>query len=186
MRKGERMKMVSIIDGVFWGVLLICLGVWFIVRRYVPVQIPIVRIIFAVFFIYLGVRVLAHGPGFRDRNTAVFSDTVMEYNDVPGARKNDYNVIFGTSVVDLTGVTVASETIRQEVNVIFGSGTLKIKAGTPVRVDMSSAFGTVEAPNGSSVAFGDNVYVTPEYKDGEKHLRVRANTVFGKLRIVEQ
>jgi len=180
------MKMVSIIDGVFWGVLFISLGVWFIVRRYVPFHIPIVRIIFAVFFIYLGVRVLVHGPGFHDRNTTVFSDATMEYVEENGARKNDYNVVFGASVVDLTAVAVTTETIRQEVNVVFGSGTLKIKSGTPVRVDMSSAFGTVEAPNGNAVAFGENVYVTPAYKEGEKHLRVRANTVFGKLKIVEQ
>lgn len=180
------MKMVSIIDGVFWGVLFISLGVWFIVRRYVPVQIPIVRIVFAVFFVYLGVRILTHGPGFRDRNTAVFSDTTMMFEAGPGTRGKPYNVLFGRSVVDLTGVTVAGETIDQEVNVIFGSGTLRIKAATPTRVDMSSAFGTVEAPNGNAVAFGDNVYLTQAYKEGEKHLRVRANTVFGKLKIEEQ
>ena len=74
------MKMVSLIDGIFWGVLLIVVGVWFLVRRYVPVHIPVVRVIIAVLFVYIGVRVLVRGPVVHDRNTVVFSDsTVLHY-----------------------------------------------------------------------------------------------------------
>ena len=43
------MKMVSLIDGVFWGVLLIVVGVWFLVRRYVPFHIPLFRVIIALY-----------------------------------------------------------------------------------------------------------------------------------------
>ncbi|HYW81970.1 MAG TPA: hypothetical protein VFB30_01865, partial [Spirochaetia bacterium] len=75
-------------------------------------------------------------------------------------------------------------TVRTEVNVVFGSGTLRLNPAMPVRVNMSSAFGTVEAPGGRSIAFGDMVYTSPSYKDGAPALEVHATAVFGRLTIL--
>jgi len=177
------MKMVGIIDGVFWGIALIALGAWFLVRQYVPVHIPVFRIIVALFFVYLGVRVLVHGPVIRDRdhnNTVVFSDSTIPYSPDNG---RDYNVIFSNGTIDLSGVQVTSTSVRTEVNVVFGAGTLRINRAAPVRVRMSSAFGTVEAPSGRSVAFGDAVYTTDSYREGAPALEIRATSVFGRLAI---
>ena len=138
------MKMVSLIDGIFWGVLLIIVGVWFLVRRYVPVHIPVIRVIIAVLFVYLGVRVLVRGPVVQDRNTMIFSDsTALHYTPDRG---RDYNVIFSRGDVDLTTVAVSATSIRAEVNVVFGNATLHINPATPAKVKMTSAFGTVDAP----------------------------------------
>ena len=176
------MKMVGILDGVFWGIALIALGVWFLVRQYVPVHILVFRIIVALFFVYLGVRVLVHGPVIRDRdhNTVVFSDSTIPYSPDNG---RDYNVIFSNGTIDLSGVQISSSTVRTEVNVVFGAGTLRINRAAPVRIRMSSAFGTVEAPSGHSVAFGDSVYTTDSYRDGAPALEIRATSVFGRLAI---
>lgn len=175
------MKMVNLIDGIFWGVLLIALGVWFLVRRYVPVNIPVIRIIIAVFFVYLGVRVLIRGPSIRDKNTVVFSQSEMSYGT--GEKGNEYNLIFSSGRVDLSGVPVDERSVSAEVNVIFGSGTLRLSSTVPARVHMSAAFGSIHAPNGRSVAFGDTVYTTPAYKEGAPALEVKAAAVFGSLRI---
>jgi hypothetical protein len=174
------MKMVSLVDGIFWGVLLIALGVWFIVRRYVPVHIPAIRIIVAVLLVYVGIRVLVHGPFVHDRNTMVFGQSTMQFSPDHG---KDYNVIFSTSTVDLSGVTLSGSPVRTQVNVVFGNATLRLNPSVPARVSMSSAFGTVEAPNGRSVAFGDTVYTTASYKDGAPALEVHATAVFGRLLI---
>ncbi len=169
------------VDGVFWGALLIILGVWFIVRRSVPVHIPVIRIIVAVLFVYAGVRILARGPVSTDRNTAVFSESTMSYS--PG-RGREYNLIFSSGAVDLSQAAPSGASIHAEVNVIFGSGTLRINPSQPVRVDMSSAFGTVDSPNGRSVAFGDMVYTTPSYHEGAPALEIHATAVFGRLAIL--
>ena len=66
------MRMVSFIDAVFWGVLLIVLGALLIVRKYVPFNLPVGRIIVALIFVYLGVRIIVRGPMVRDENTVVF------------------------------------------------------------------------------------------------------------------
>ncbi len=175
--------MVSLIDGVFWGVLLIVVGVWFLVRRFIPFQIPLFRVIIAVIFVYIGIRVLVRGPmpALHDRNTMVFSESSLQWSPSHG---RDYNVIFSSGNVDLSGVQLAGSNIRTEVNVVFGSGTLRLNPAMPVRVNMSSAFGTVEAPGGRSIAFGDTVYTTPSYKDGAPALEVHATAVFGRLTIL--
>ncbi len=167
---------MSLIDGIFWGALLIVLGVWFLVRRYVPVHIPVIRILIAALFVYVGIRVLVRGPVVRDRNTAVFSESTLQY--APG-RDRDYNLVFSSGTIDLSDASTADT--RLQVNVVFGSGVLRIDPGKPVRVDMSSAFGEVEAPNGRSVAFGDTVYTTPGYREGAPALHVHATAVFGRL-----
>ena len=174
------MKMATIIDGIFWGVLLIVVGVWFLVRNSLPVHIPIVRVIIAVVLIYAGIRVLVLRPVIRDSNTIVFSESSLTYSPAHG---RDYNIIFSSGSVDLSDVTLAEGSVKTEVNVVFGNGTLRINQSQPVRVSMSSAFGTVESPNGRSVAFGDAEYTTPSYKDGAPALQIHATAVFGKLTI---
>jgi predicted membrane protein len=172
------MKMVTVFDGVFWGVVLIAVGIWFLVRRYVPVHVPVIRIIVAVIFVYIGIRVLIQGPVIQDRNTMVFSQSTIPYAPENG---RDYNVIFSSGTVDLTGAVVGETGSRAEVNVVFGTGVLRLDPRLPVHVRMSSAFGSIEAPNGQTVAFGDSDYRTPAFKEGSPALEVHATAVFGRL-----
>jgi len=162
----------------------VALGAWLIVRRSVPVHIPVIRIVVAALFVYLGVRVLVGSPVVTDRTTAVFSQSAMSWAPDRG---REYNLIFSRGSVDLSRASSPSatggRTIRAEVNVVFGSGTLRIDRSAPVRVTMSSAFGTVEAPDGRTVSFGDLSYVTPSWREGAPALEVHATTVFGRLAI---
>lgn len=170
--------MLSLFDGVFWGIVLILVGVWFLLRRLIPAQIPVLRIVVAALLIYVGIRVLVNGPLGRPGHAAFFSESHMRYS--PGWAR-DYNIIFGRGSVDLSDVTAGSASVRTEVNVIFGSGVLRVDPSKPLRIDMSSAFGAVEAPGGRSVSFGDTVYTSPSYHDGEAALEIHATAVFGRL-----
>ena len=172
--------MPSLIDGIFWGVLLIAVGVWFILRRMLPFHLPIVRLIIAVLFVYVGIRVLVRGP-LADRGpVAAFSASHQRYT---AGWDRDYNVIFGSGDVDLSTATPGPATIVTRVNVVFGSGVLRINPALPVRIDMSAAFGSIIAPDGRSVSFGDTVYTSAAYRDGEPALVVHAAAVFGRLAI---
>ncbi|HVP18886.1 MAG TPA: hypothetical protein VMU36_07800 [Spirochaetia bacterium] len=170
--------MPSLIDGIFWGILLIMVGVWFILRRFLPFHIPVVRLIIAILFIYVGIRLLVRGPGTT--TAPVFSESHQRYT--PGWDR-DYNIIFASGDVDLTGVTLDGASLRTRVNVVFGSGILRVNLKLPVRVDMSAAFGAVDAPDGRSVSFGDSVYTTGTYHDGSPALVIHATAVFGRLLI---
>jgi hypothetical protein len=173
--------MLSMVDGIFWGVFLVALGAWLIVRRSIPVHIPVIRIIVAALFIWVGVRALAGSPVVTDRNTAVFTQSAMAWSP---DRSREYNLIFSSGSVDLSRAAPGAKSIRADVNVVFGSGTLRINASAPVRVTMSSAFGTVVSPEGRSVAFGDQSYATPSWREGTPALEIHATAVFGRLNIV--
>ena len=172
------MRMVSLIDAVFWGVLLIVLGALLIVKRYVPFELPVGRIIVALVFVYLGVRIILRGPTVRDENTVVFgSRTTL----AGGGGSRDYNVIFGSGDVDFT--SLAPDNTTREVNVVFGSGTLRVAPDAPVQIRMSSVFGSVRAPDGATVSFGDRTWTSPAYREGSPALRIKAAAVFGSLAI---
>jgi len=173
------MRMFSLIDAVFWGVLLIAAGVLLIVKKYVPFSLPVGRIIVALVFVYLGVRIIVHGPTVREENTVVFGSRTMLSGETRGSR--DYNVIFGSGDIDLTGLPADDAT--REVNVIFGSGTLRVNPDAPVHIRMSSVFGSVRAPDGSTVSFGDRTWTSPAYREGSPALRIKAAAVFGSLSI---
>ncbi len=173
--------MLSMVDGIFWGVFLVALGVWLIVRRSFPVRIPVIRILVAALFIWVGLRVLVGNPVVTDRNTAVFAPSAMTWS---ADRSREYNLIFSSGSVDLSAAAPGEKSIRAEVNVVFGSGTLRINRSAPVRVTMSSAFGTVMSPEGRSVAFGDLIYATPSWREGSPALEIHATAVFGRLSII--
>ncbi len=71
----------------------------------------------------------------------------------------------------------------REVNVIFGSGILRVNPETPVKISMSSVFGSVRAPDGSTVSFGDRTWTSAAYREGSPALRIKAAAVFGSLSI---
>jgi hypothetical protein len=168
--------MPALFDGIFWGVLLIAVGVWFILRRFFPFHVPVLRLIVAVVFVYLGIRVLVHGQ--LAGHPGPFFESRQRY---AAGWDRDYNVIFGNGDVDLTSVALGSSIVGAQVNVVFGSGVLHVNPALPVRIDMSAAFGTVEAPDGRSVSFGDTLYTSPSYRDDAPALVVRAVAVFGRL-----
>ena len=174
------MKMVSLVDGIFWGIVLIGLGAWFLLRHALPVRIGLFRILVAALLVWFGIRILIHGPVIRDGDTIVFGQSHLEY---PPRGEKGYNVIFSNGTIDLTGIRLSGSDIRTEVNVIFGAGTLRIDPSKPVRVDMTSAFGSVESPDGRAVAFGDSVYTSPAYAKGAPAIEIHAVAVFGRLSI---
>jgi hypothetical protein len=170
-------------NGIFWGLLLVIVGVWIMIRRYVPVHIPLGRVIVALIFVYVGVWVLVTGPAIRGRNTIVFSDSRMDYT--LDNRGSDYNIVFSRGAVDLSTYVPSGGSVDKEVNVVFGTGTLRINSSVPVRVDMTGVFGTVRSPNGTTTSFRDSVYTTPAYREGADALRIKATAVFGTLYVEE-
>jgi hypothetical protein len=173
------MRMGSIVDAVFWGVLLIVAGTLLIVRKYVPFNLPVGRIMVALIFVYLGVRIIVGGTALRDENTVVFGSRTTLAGDAGGSR--DYNVIFGSGDIDFRELPAGDAT--REVNVIFGSGTLRVNPDTPVQIRMSSVFGSVRGPDGQTVSFGDRTWTSASYREGVPALRVKAAAVFGSLAI---
>ena len=163
----------------FWGFIIVLVGLSILLREIFHIHIPFVRILFGFILVYWGVKMIAGGFGRSwSSNSVVFNESNMSYDD----SKKDYNVIFGSSTIDLFKM---ENKVGQkiEVNVVFGNGTLIINDSIPTLVEISSAFGSAQAPDKSVNALGKTSYTTSTYKDGEPCVFIKASVVFGRLEI---
>ncbi|MHB9156255.1 MAG: YitT family protein [Endomicrobiales bacterium] len=169
-------------NGFFWGSLLIALGALIILKVLFNIDIPVFRILFALLLIYLGVKVLVGGP-FCCRARGVVPPAGPA-TGAPGAAQNEYHVLFGKGVIDLTGVSVEQGTVRKNLDTVFGSSVVRIDPAMPVEITVNAVFAGARMPDGNLISFGKYTYRSPGFKEGANALMVDASVVFGGLDII--
>lgn len=199
------MRALHIVDAVFWGGALIVVGILLITGHIAAVKFSWWRILIAIFFFYIGVRVLVGGfvPHSAPKGSVIlseekveYSSDIKEYNAIFGNAKFDLsefgkdekknaakvNAIFASADASLLGVELARDA-KLEANAIFGKAVIRIPKGVPYIVNASAAFGHALTPKHASIAFGE----TTEASGGEGYaLTIKASAVFGALEIVEE
>jgi hypothetical protein len=171
--------MSFVFSGLFWGTIVVLIGLTIILNGVLGIRIPMVRIILGLLLIYWGVSLLA-GMSFRRMSgTTAFRET--EVTNAEASGKQD--VLFGKATIDLTGVQLKPGVNRYEVNTVFGHSVIRLSPATPAKVVVSSAFGGVRLPDGSNVAFGENTWRSPTFKEDSAYLYVKAAVVFGGTEI---
>ncbi len=185
MKEEKNMRMGFIFSEIFWGLLLVVLGLAAILRSF-DIHIPIFRLIVAFFLIYLGVSMLLGTPMFdfnyRDAGpgNVIFREAQITAEDF---REDEINFIFGSGEVDFRGIP-AEEIQTREINVIFGSTTLILDPEQLVEFDISSVFGSARLPDGNSISFGDYNYRSPGLEAETAELMMDLSVVFGSLEII--
>lgn len=176
------MKMGIIFSAVLWGTFFILLGLSVILKHTFHVDIPVIRIFFGLFLVYLGIQVIAGGSRHPMGSSC---DVVFREGKVlADAKSGEYNVIFASGLVDLTGLEVKDKDVFLKTNTIFGSSKVKLKAGVPALVKTTSAFGAARTPDGNTAAFGNSVFKTKAYQEGKPHLEVEVAVVFGDCQVI--
>jgi hypothetical protein len=169
--------------GFFGGLALILIGLAIIFR--VVFDVNLFRIILAVVVILFGVRILLGKNWISERSKkerdAFFSDRT--YRESP-KDNTGYNVIFGKSVYDFTGMdTQMHETVKIKVDVVFGAAIIKINPDMPVKIKSEAVFGGSRMPDGNTVAFGSISYNTDSFKRDAPHFYIESNVVFGGIEV---
>ncbi len=178
------MRMGLMFSGIFWGALLILFGVLVILKAVFGINLPIFRILFAIFLIYLGIKVLVGEPWPRhEKNVTMFEEGNIDAN---AEASNEYSVVFGRSIIDLSGIAVTDKTKSVKVNTVFGDAVIKINPEAPVKVVINSAFAGARTPDGNIISFGKYKYTTKAYKETLPCLLVEADVVFGGLEVVNK
>jgi len=166
-------------SGVFWGVVLIILGLSVIINMIFHVHIPVFRILFALLIIYVGIRVLT-GGGFHpfkpDKNTIMFGETTV--NEL---LLKQYNVIFGKGNFDLSKAKAADGTVT--INTIFAASEIVLPPGVPAKLAVDSAFAGAQLPDGNTVSFGSSVWKTAGFDESKPHISLKISVVFGGLQV---
>lgn len=169
------------------GVIFILMGISVLIKLVFNVDIPLFKIAFAGFLIYLGIKVLVGG------NFHIFNEHQDEETVVFGEKKatnlksnKEYNVIFGSGVFDLSHYEFPDSTdVHVKLNTIFGGSKLILNKNIPVQISASSVFGGAIMPDGNSAAFG-----SVHYKSGgdtlvsSPTLYIETNTIFGGLKVI--
>ena len=171
------MKMSS---SIFWGIILILIGLSLILKVVFHVDFPFFKFLFAFFLIYLGIRIFI-GKDFRlfsdagDEQTVIFSQRTITRVE----NGKEYNVIFGNGIFDLRNFQDSTdEKTEIKLNTIFGSSEVLVSDSVSLEIKAHTVFAGSKMPDGNTTAFGESGYSTRGYTQ-KPDLRIESNTVFG-------
>ncbi len=169
--------------GLFWGVLLVLIGLAAIFR--VLFDVNLFGVLFAFFLIFVGVSMLVGKPWMfrihKEENVNMFEERSITDQPKDNA---EYNVIFGRSVYDFRNITFPdNEPIRIKVNTVFGNSVIRISKNTPVKIKSDAVFAGATMPDGNTVAFGSIQFSTDTFGVALNQLIIDAPVVFGALQV---
>ncbi len=167
--------------GLFWGIILIIIGLSIIFR--IVFDINMFRVVIGVLLIFFGIKVLI-GKNFF--HTSRGSDVIFNQQKVTtlAGSNTEYNVIFGKAIYDLRDIEIIGKSkVRVELNAVFGSAELILNRDIPVKIQAESVFGKTLLPNGNSTSFGTIYYTSENAADSSSYLQVKASSVFGNIEI---
>jgi len=173
--------------GVFWGIILILIGLALVIKVVFRVDFPVFKVILAFIFIYLGVRMLmgSFGIGWfnhshEERNAMFGEKYVCDFDE----GQNQFNAIFGKTTIDLRDTALLDKNARMEVNVVFGGAEILLNKEIPYKIKFDVAFGGAQLPDGDNAGgFGSNVFTTPNFTENQPYVYIKASIVFGGMEI---
>jgi predicted membrane protein len=171
--------------GLFWGLILIVIGLSIIFK--VVFGISIMRIIIAVVFILIGLKILIGKSSVNissNESDVIFGDRVFKEFPVTNT---EYNTIFGKSTYNFKDASIPTDKhIELEFNTIFGNSTLILPPGLPVRIKGEAVFGAVKLPNENTAVFGDADYKSDHDSTMTDFVTIKASAVFGNMDIIQK
>lgn len=174
--------MCCLSSGIFWGVIIVIIGIVVIINVIFGTKIPIFPLIFGLLLIYFGVKIITGMSCRRSPKTVIFEEKKIETTTASGK----YDVIFGKSVIDLTKTELKEGVSKVKINTVFGSSVIKINPTMPVKIKATSAFGSAQMPDQTMVGFGEYTYKSDSYKqsDQKNYLLIDLHVVFGSAEVV--
>ena len=170
--------------GLFWGVLLILIGIGIVLRVVFNINFPLVKFFIAFFFIFIGIKLLVGNFGFwhghSSENTTIFGESKIDGLD---EKFREHNIIFGSSVIDIRDIDLSGGPKKIKINTIFGGSILKMNEDTPVKIKTDAAFANSKLPNGNTAAFGTGRYKSENFNKDTAHLYIEADVVFGSFEV---
>ncbi len=171
---------------VFWGSLLIILGVTLVIKVIFNIDFPVFKILVAAFFVFLGIWILFGSFGRVNirsgPNDVLFSE---RYYQAPFDQP-EYNVVFGKGVFDFTNVDLSEGSKNVKIGTIFSASQIKISKDMPVEISADAVFAGAELPDGNTAVFGSATYVTDSYQPDSAHLKIKLDVVFGGVQVTKQ
>ncbi|MCF8304565.1 MAG: cell wall-active antibiotics response protein [Bacteroidales bacterium] len=171
-------------SGLFWGLLLIVLGLLFFADSYWYFDINVFKVFVGIALVILGIWIMNSfkGSGYHkgeSESSTIFSDADMQY--VPGQQK--YSVVFGSSTLDLSGINPQTDKMV-ELSCVFGEFHIKLNPETNFEIVSNAAFGSIRMPNHTkSPGVGSSSFNSPALDRSKAFTTIKIDVVFGEARI---
>jgi predicted membrane protein len=178
--------------GMFWSLFFISLGVLLLIQRTLSVDIPIARIFFGLFLIYIGVKIVFGSFGIEiNRGKVNKISTSTEFVFSSGAFKlyeqdktnKKFSTIFGNSTLDLTDLSKMATDDQIKVENIFSKTKIKTPSDYELNIKSNLVFGNIKVRGQKLGSFGDADFKTPNYSNSSKKLNLVIDSVFGEVEI---
>jgi len=168
---------------IFWGALLIVIGIALVIKVVFNIDFPVFKIIVAFLFVYIGIRILFGSFGMSQFKTGP-NDTLFgeRYFNSP-YEHGEYNVVFGKGVFDFTDVDLTKGTKEVKLGTVFGGTIIKIDPEMPVKIVADAVFAGAELPDGNTAVFGTSSYISDSYVSDSAHLFIKLDVVFGGVQV---
>ena len=162
-------------SGLFWGVIIIVLGVAILVKHIFNLDFPVVKVVLGVALILFGLKVLVFkgsNPVCKpdDKNNVVFGERTMYYS----VDNNEYNSVFSSTVLNITKLDSAQDN-KIKVTCVFGNMKIIINKQTKLIIDSDVVFGSISNPNDNTESDSNQIV-----------LKMKAEAVFGNIKIVRE
>ncbi len=170
--------------GMFWGIVLIIIGISIVMKALFDIS--VFRVIFAVFLILFGIKILVGKSAFNfstKHTEAIFND--KSYYEFP-MNDTEYSTVFGKSIFDFRDAPIpTSKYLKLEFNTVFGDTEIRLPEGLPVKIKASAVFGSAKLPNNNTAVFGETTYVSDHDTTAADFVHIEVNTVFGNTEIFQ-
>ncbi len=171
--------------GLLIGALIMLWGLGIIINVVFHINIPIFKILFGLFLVYIGFKII-FGSSFSCPRVYWHSrDAVFSHRTYQGlhGESNEYNAVFGKAMVDLRGVELKEKVTRIKVAAVFGNAEVILDKNMPVRIKVDTVLGEVKLPQNVAGAFGSAYYQSQDFDENKNYLLIDASSVFGGVDI---
>lgn len=172
-------------SGLFWGLLLILLGVLFFANDYLEVNVNIFRVFAGISLVIIGIWLVNtfRGVGYQQterESTTLFSEADMHY--IPGQQK--YSVVFGSSHVDLTKLDSTKDKLI-ELSCVFGELFVKLNPDSNFEIVSNAAFASIKMPDfRKTPGMGSSSFNSPALDRSKAFTTLKIDAVFGETRFM--
>lgn len=176
----------------FWGILLLVVGLLIIIQHVFNINLPIIKILVGVFLIYLGLKMIFGSfgvkiSGFGDARITtdtevVFSESEFKINKTEtGELNTKFTTAFGNSKLDL--INIDPKELKQPIQITnaFGRTTIKTNPEHAILAKISVGFGSVKIRGQKLGALGDIEYKSDNFAENPNVLRLEIENAFGDI-----
>ncbi len=168
------------IAGFYMGILFLLVGIVLILNIFFHFHLNVFKLIVGTIIISLGILLLFNGFGFQSSSDIILKEGVIVASNL----EEEYNILFSSGRLDLSGVKVEREVREVKINNLFSEGKIFLNPEVPALIHASSVFGQLVLPDNSSVNFGSRDYQIGEIKPNQGYQKIEANAIFGRLSIL--